>query len=654
MTKISTLQSENAILQERISNLEALLADKCEQASQPQPGSGVHFQRLFETMRLGVIYQDADGIIILANPAARRILDLSLENIQNGQPADYRWRCIRADGSDIPWQMQPANLALRTGKPAVDVIMGVYLPQDKKYRWVLVTALPEIQAESTQVAGVYTTFLDITIYKQVEAALLEREQKLNKLLEILPVGISVLDAGQNLVYENPTLEKILGINQAGLLHGVYKNRTYLAADGSLMPPDGFASARAAQSGEAVYNVETGMIKADGDIVWTSVSAVPVNFSDWKTVVTSTDLTERKRAEEQRALLVERLDLATRSAHMGIWDWDIQKNKLVWDNQMYALYGIPPDKFPGAYETWLKGVHPDDRAPSNEISQHTLRGERDYDTEFRVLWPDGSTHWLKANGEVFRDKNGVPLRMVGVNYDITERKKAEEELRRSNTELEQFAYVASHDLQEPLRTMAGMVQLLAQRYRGKLDERADEYIDFAVDGSLRMQNLINDLLDYSRVGRSARAFEPASVEEALLNALTNLQTSIGESKAHITHEPLPVVKADSGQLTRVFQNLISNAIKFQSDRPLQIHIGAQKLENFWQFTISDNGIGIEPQYFERIFLIFQRLHTHSEYPGTGIGLALCKKIIERHGGRIDVKSQPGQGTTFYFTIPEMKA
>jgi PAS domain S-box-containing protein len=242
-------------------------------------------------------------------------------------------------------------------------------------------------------------------------------------------------------------------------------------------------------------------------------------------------------------------------------------------------------------------------------------------------------------------------ILSVFLDISERKKMEQELQRSNAELEQFAYIASHDLQEPLRAVAGMVQLLGQRYKGKLDERADEYIGHAVEASTRMQNLINDLLDYSRVSRFGKSFDETNLENCLKNALGNLQLAIQESNTQITYDPLPTLKADSTQMTQVLQNLIGNAIKFRGERPLHIHIGAKKLEQAWQFNVSDNGIGIEPQYFERIFLIFQRLHTRREYPGTGIGLSLCKKIIERHGGQIWVESQPEQGSTFYFTIPE---
>lgn len=242
-------------------------------------------------------------------------------------------------------------------------------------------------------------------------------------------------------------------------------------------------------------------------------------------------------------------------------------------------------------------------------------------------------------------------ILSVFIDISERKKMELELQRSNAELEEFAYVASHDLQEPLRAVAGMVQLLQQRYQGKLDERADEYIGHTVEASTRMQNLINDLLKYSRVEQFGKPLAETDLERCLKNALANLQVSMQESNAQITHTPLPIVKADAAQLTQVLQNLIGNAIKFRGAGPLHIHIGAKKIKHNWQFEVSDNGIGIEPQYFERIFRVFQRLHTRREYPGTGIGLSLCKKIIERHGGQIWLESQPGAGSTFYFTLPE---
>lgn len=243
-------------------------------------------------------------------------------------------------------------------------------------------------------------------------------------------------------------------------------------------------------------------------------------------------------------------------------------------------------------------------------------------------------------------------------DITARKRTEaalsrqaEELRRSNEELEQFAYVASHDLQEPLRMVSSYTQLLAKDYGGKLDEDADTYIEYAVDGVKRMQALINDLLAYSRVGTQGRAFEPTDCEPVLQRALANLAVTIEESGATVTHDPLPTVAADHIQLMQLFQNLIANGIKFRGEAPPHVHLSAERREGAWEFAVRDNGIGIAEKHQDRIFQIFQRLHTRRRYPGTGIGLALCRKIVERHGGRIGVQSELGGGSTFYFTLPD---
>ena len=226
-----------------------------------------------------------------------------------------------------------------------------------------------------------------------------------------------------------------------------------------------------------------------------------------------------------------------------------------------------------------------------------------------------------------------------------------ELRRSNEELEQFAYVASHDLQEPLRKIASFCDLLESRYTEQLDERAKVYLHYIVDGAMRMQALVNDLLLYSRVTTRGKEFAPTDLEDVLQEAVANLDMAVNESSAHITHDPLPRVNADARQLGRLFQNLVGNAIKYRGDAPPRIHVAASQENGEWVFSVRDNGIGIAPEYAERIFVIFQRLHTREEYGGTGIGLAVCKKIVERHGGRIWVESQPGSGATFRFSLAQ---
>lgn len=294
-----------------------------------------------------------------------------------------------------------------------------------------------------------------------------------------------------------------------------------------------------------------------------------------------------------------------------------------------------------------------------------------DREEKETWPDGSVSWVSTTKQTLHDESGEIIGTFGLSRDITARKAAEEalakkaeELARSNRELEQFAYVASHDLQEPLRMIASYTQLLARRYRDHLDKDANEFISYAVEGATRMQVLINDLLAYSRVGTRGKPFSPTDCNEVLARALDNLKFAIQDAKATVTAGKLPIVMGDGTQLTQLLQNLISNAVKFRGAAQPAVQVQAElkpapvelppadTAQSEWVFSVQDNGIGIEPQYFDRIFVIFQRLHTREQYPGTGIGLAICKKITERHGGRIWVESSPGQGATFFFTVPQV--
>jgi PAS domain S-box-containing protein len=275
----------------------------------------------------------------------------------------------------------------------------------------------------------------------------------------------------------------------------------------------------------------------------------------------------------------------------------------------------------------------------------------------TLVRDGDEFHVELSMTPLRDEGGAAIGFLAVARDVTERKQAEAalaqhaaELARSNAELEQFAYVASHDLQEPLRMVTLYTQLLEKRYKGKLDADADEFIDYAVDGAKRMHQLINDLLAYSRVSSHGKEFELTDCEAVLKRSLTNLRTAVEESRAEVTHDALPTLMADGLQLVMLFQNLLSNALKFQGEAPPRVHVSAAPNGKKWLFSVRDNGIGVDPDCAERIFIIFQRLHSMKDYPGTGIGLAICKKIVQRHGGRIWVESEPGKGATFYFTLP----
>lgn len=266
--------------------------------------------------------------------------------------------------------------------------------------------------------------------------------------------------------------------------------------------------------------------------------------------------------------------------------------------------------------------------------------------------DGSTYNAEVHLQHVDRGNNTYVFLAFIN-DITRRKLAEQDLKRSNIDLERFAYVASHDLQEPLRTMASFTILLEKRYKDKLDSDANDFISFIVDGAKRMQQLINDLLAFSRAGAISKPFENIDMESVLKIAELNLELAIKESKAKITWEPLPVIKADEAQMVQIFQNLIDNAIKFRGKEPPVIHISAKQEESDWIFWVKDNGIGIDPRYFDRIFLIFQRLHNRNKYPGTGMGLAIVKRIVESYGGRVWIESELQKGSTFYFTIPKKR-
>jgi PAS domain S-box-containing protein len=375
------------------------------------------------------------------------------------------------------------------------------------------------------------------------------------------------------------------------------------------------------------------------------------------------LMARRQAEEAMRASEERFRSLTELSSDWYWEQDEELRFTQVSNSYYDAVGVSPEAFIGKkrWDVELVGISPAHLA----AHQHILAERKAFhDFEYGRRAPNGSVHYVSVSGQPILDAQGAFKGYRGVGKDITRRKTYESAIRdahdalelqardlaRSNEELEQFAYVASHDLQEPLRMISSYTQLLGRRYGDKLDGDAKEFMEFIVDGAARMKQLIEDLLAYSRVGTRGHDFQSTSSAAALAKALSNLRAAQDASGAVVTHDAMPEVVADGAQLTQLFQNLVGNAMKFRGPEAPRIHVSAETRDEVWVFTVKDNGIGLDTQYADRIFMMFQRLHNKAEYPGTGIGLAICKKIVDRHGGRIWVDSQPGQGCVFGFTLP----
>jgi PAS domain S-box-containing protein len=488
-------------------------------------------------------------------------------------------------------------------------------------------------------------------------ALRASEALLPAAINILPVGLWIIDAEGKIVTSSAAAQRIwAGVRYVGIDQlGEYKG--WRTDSGKPIEAHEWAGARALEKGETTIEQEVEIVCFDGTHKIILDSAVPLRRSDGSiggAVTINQDITERRRAEEalhlanayNRSLIEASLDpLVTIGRDGKITDVNAATEKVTGYSRQdlvgndFLDYFLEPEKARAGY-------------------QRVFKEGCVVDYPLEIRHKDGRITSVLYNASVYRDEKGEVSGVFAAARDITERKRAEEALRRavadlkrSNEELQQFAYVASHDLQEPLRAVASFTQLLSERYKGRLDTKADEFIAFAVDGANRMQTLINDLLSYSRLETRGKPPERTDSHDALGRALANLGTAIQESGALVTNDDLPTVRADESQLTMLFQNLVGNAVKFHGPEPPRVHVSAALQGNEWLFSVRDNGIGIAQEYQERIFSIFQRLHSREEYPGTGIGLALCKRIVERHGGTIRVESGPGSGSTFFFTLPK---
>jgi PAS domain S-box-containing protein len=502
---------------------------------------------------------------------------------------------------------------------------------------------------------------EATRLRQALDALRESEERFRAVVNSANEGILVYDRNLNVIAGNLAAERVIGLPLADLIGkaGFTSQLPCVREDGAPLTPDERPTRITIRSGLPLTGHVIGIRRADGSVSWLSVNTGFLRRAGeleyYGIVSTISDITERRRADAALRESEERFRHTFELAGSGIAHVEMSGCFLRVNPKLCEILGYSPAELVGRS---VKEVsHPEDRDLTNEVRDRMHAGRiKSFGVQKRYLHKHGRVVWVDLTVTMVRDGDGRARYDIAIFDDITERKQAEaalhhahEELKRSNAELAQFAYVASHDLQEPLRMVSSYTQLLARRYGDRLDADAKEFMAYVVDGAARMKQLIEDLLAYSRVGTRGNEFREVAVDVPLRRAINNLRVAIEEASAAVTYDALPVLAADEVQLAQLFQNLIGNALKFRSASVPRIHVSAAESGTEWVFAVRDNGIGIEPQYFDRIFMVFQRLHGKSEYPGTGIGLAICKKVVERHDGRIWVESKPGGGATFHFTL-----
>jgi PAS domain S-box-containing protein len=658
--KIAAIEFSLKPMRDESGQIIMLISEGRDISERKRAGQALHeseerFRLLVEGVRDYAIYMlDPDGLIVSWNSGAEVIKGYKADEVLGRHFSIFYPEELVGDHSP----KHEIEIAEADGRFETE---GWRKRKDGSLFWASVV-ITTLRAEDGSLRGFVKVTRDISERKRIDEELRQSEERFRATFDAAAAGMAIVAPDGRFALVNRSLCEIVGYTNEELLATTFQKITHpedLDTDLGLLQhltagdiPD--------------YRLEKRYLHKSGHEVWIMLSAsvvrdsfgAPLHF-----VALIEDITPRKRAE----------DALRRQSELMMAVLDQMSDGVVVANEAgrFLLFNPAAEKILGAGalnaspSEWSDRYHlfladavtpfPAERIPlARAILGESIDGVEMFVRE--PGRPEGGA-WISVNARPLVDSERIHRGGVAVFRDITERKKGEQELARradelarSNAELEHFAYVASHDLQEPLRTVSGFTQLLARRYRGALDEKADQFIDFAVDGCNRMRQLIEDLLEYSRVNTRGRPFLTTDCEAILDRALANLKVTIEETGTAITHDRLPTISGDATQIGQLFQNLIANAIKFRSRHSPEVQISAAKSATEWTFSVTDNGIGIEPRYAEKVFVLFQRLHTRDVYPGTGIGLALCKKIVERHRGRIWFEPNPTGGTRFCFTIP----
>jgi len=505
------------------------------------------------------------------------------------------------------------------------------------------------------------TQIELAVNKyQADRKLREQREWLHVTLSSIGDAVIATDEQEKVTFINPVAESLTGWSSAEALGMVATSIFQLVDEQTrepVNPPIGHVVRRNLSVQKQIPE-RVNMLTKNGRIIPIEHRESPILDFSGKIiglVITFQDVTDKRSAERALQHSEYLLNKAQEMAHLGSWELDVNDQGMMkWSDEVYRIFGLDFDISSPTYEDFIDRIHPDDRRMVEKTySDSRYLDSVTYDIEHRIIRPDGDIRYVHQKCEHQRDKGGRVIRSVGMIHDITEQKAAQEALQRSNRELEQFAYVASHDLQEPLRAIIGFLQLLQSRYGESIDEKGHQFIERSIKAGYRMQSLIRELLSLSRVSSRASDFALADLNVIFQEVMESLNPLVEQEKATISCTELPTLAVDANQIRSLFQNLVINGIRYNSNPNPSIEIGCHELGGYYQFFIKDNGIGISPQFHQRIFVVFQRLHTEREFAGSGVGLAMCTKIVERHGGTIWVESGLGKGSTFYFTLPKSR-